>query len=304
MIVVGVMGGLGNQMFQYAAAKHLSVLNRAELRIDASDFRNRTPNPEHTFQLGQFNISAPQASRAEIGRYPKSRRGTRPLATLFRKILPAPPGQDGNARLFEETGGSQFKPEVLELKDDVYLRGYFNSYRYFDHIKERIAAEYVPKSPLGPEAAALEGLIRDSDSVSIHFRRGDYVDVPEIRRGVDGIITDDYYRNAVEYMADAVGTPHFFVFSNDAAWAKENFRIPFKVTYVDFNSPQRGHEDLWLMSRCRHNVTAGGSTFSWWAAYLNPNKDKIVLRTRNVNNDPEFNHPDDLFPPGWTAIPS
>jgi hypothetical protein len=94
------------------------------------------------------------------------------------------------------------------------------------------------------------------------------------------------------------------VISNDIAWVKKHHSFPCDVTYVDFNSPQRGYEDLWLMSRCKHNITAGGSTFSWWAGYLNTNKDKIVVRTKDVNNDPLYNHPSDYFPPEWMVVPS
>jgi len=87
-------------------------------------------------------------------------------------------------------------------------------------------------------------------------------------------------------------------------WVKDNFRIPFEVTFVDFNSAQKGFEDLWLMSQCKHNITAGGSTFSWWAAYLNQNVDKIIIRTEKISNDPIYNFPEDYFPPEWAVVTS
>ena len=87
-------------------------------------------------------------------------------------------------------------------------------------------------------------------------------------------------------------------------WVTDNFKIPFKVTYVDINSPQRGFEDLWIMSRCKHNITAGGSTFSWWAAYLNQNTEKIVVRTETISNDLKYNHSEDYFPPEWEIAAS
>jgi hypothetical protein len=108
----------------------------------------------------------------------------------------------------------------------------------------------------------------------------------------------------MELIAAKLDSPHFFVFSNDMAWVRENFRTPYRMTFVDFNPAQRGFEDLWLMSRCKHNITAGGSTFSWWAAYLNPHAGKMVVRTKNVSNDSKYNHPEDYFPPEWMGVKS
>ncbi len=87
-------------------------------------------------------------------------------------------------------------------------------------------------------------------------------------------------------------------------WVAKHFALAADVTYVDVNPPQRGFEDLWMMSKCKHNITAGGSTFSWWAAYLNRNPDKIVVRTEKISNDPQYDHPDDYFPPDWERVPS
>ncbi len=295
------MGGLGNQMFQYATAKHLSIINNAELRIDASNFKKLTANREHNFQLTSFRISSRQATESEI-------KGVISPVNFFSRIVgnafgPSPLKSNSKA-IYKEPDGSDFKPSVLKLEGDRYLIGYFNSYRYFDKIRNRLIDEYTPKEEISLQGQKLLKLIDSTNSVSVHIRRGDYVDDPDVFRCIDGIITDRFYHNAVDYIATKVGAPHFFVFSNDMQWVKANFRIPFEVTYVDINSPQRGFEDLWLMSRCRHNITAGGSTFSWWAAYLNPNIDKIIVRTENISNDPIYNNPEDFFPEGWAAVKS
>jgi hypothetical protein len=87
-------------------------------------------------------------------------------------------------------------------------------------------------------------------------------------------------------------------------WVRQNFKIPYEVTYVDINSAQSGFEDLWLMSKCKHNITAGGSTFSWWAAYLNTNGHKIIVRTKQVSNDLTYNNPGDYFPETWESVES
>lgn len=295
------MGGLGNQMFQYATAKRLSIINNTELRIDASNFKKLTSNSEHTFQLTNFNLSAKQASRSEIWKIVQP---TNPLARALGSMLGRSPVKAKTNAIFREPDGCDFKPEVLELESDRYLVGYFNSYKYFDSIRTVLLDEYKLKEAISLPGQKILKLIEATNSVSLHIRRGDYVSDPAVYKGMEGIITDRFYRNAVDHVAAKVNSPHFFVFSNDMAWVKENFNIPYPITYVDINSAQRGFEDLWLMSRCKHNITAGGSTFSWWAAYLNPNVNKIVVRTEKISNVSKYNYPQDYFPIGWTSVAS
>jgi hypothetical protein len=304
MVIVNLMGGLGNQMFQYATAKRLSLSLKTELRVDVSGFGKNTRNREHTYQLGQFNIQASHATSTDLRRFRTRKRGHFRFIPDLRKWGFRRRESTSGTNFYEETGGSCFKPEILKLRNDTYLYGYFNSYKYFDSIRKELLPEYTPKSGLTDDGRRTESLIEKTGSISIHFRRGDYVDDPEIRKGIDGIITEPYFRNALAVVIEKTPDPHLFVFSNDIAWVKENHSFPCDVTFVDFNPPQRGYEDLWLMSRCKHNITAGGSTFSWWAAYLNPNKDKIVVRTKDVNNDPRYNHSSDYFPPEWVVVPS
>lgn len=298
------MGGLGNQLFQYATAKRLATINDTELRIDNSKFAKLTANKEHTLQLEHFNVAAQKASNSEIRQLLKPANPLSRIAKLVTKRFRALPPTLGNETLYQEPEGSHFKPEVLKLEQDKYLIGYFNSYKYFDPIKNILVREYTPKEEISSEGKKVLELIESTNSVSIHIRRGDYVADPEVYKCIEGIITDRFYHNAVDHIAARVKDPHFFVFSNDMRWVKENLRIPYELTYVDINPPQRGFEDLWLMSQCKHNITAGGSTFSWWAAYLNPNPDKIVVVTENVSNDPKYNHPEDYFPQEWVRVKS
>jgi hypothetical protein len=304
MIIVNLMGGLGNQMFQYATATHLSLLLGAELKIDASEFRKRTRNPDLTFQLDHFGLQASHSTETDLLFFRRRKHLHSRLLSRLRLWVFHPEKRKMRANYYEETGGSRFKPEVLELGDNTYLLGHFNSYKYFAPIRKKLSLEYVPKEKLSDKGARTEKMIEKTESISIHFRRGDFVHDPEVSKGIDGIITEAYFRNALARVLEKTRNPHVFVFSNDIAWIKEHHSFPCDVTYVDFNPSQRGYEDLWLMSRCKHNITAGGSTFSWWAAYLNPNEEKIVVRTKNVNNDPPYNHPSDYFPPGWVTVPS
>jgi hypothetical protein len=304
MIIISLMGGLGNQMFQYAAAKNLAIMNNTTLKIDVSNFKKLTKNKDHIIQLDCFNISAPQACEDEISKYkPSESRGLKIIRRL-KKTLKLPVADIENPCLYSEPDESSFKPDFLDLGSDKYLVGYFNSYKYFRQIRDILIEEYTPKSDISVEGREMIKRIEDTDSISLHIRRGDYVTDPDVCESIDGIITDRYYRNAIDFMLARVDKPHFYVFSNDMPWVRANFKIPADVTCVDINSPQRGFEDLWIMSKCRHNINAGGSTFSWWAAYLNQNKDKIVLRTAKISNHSRYNHPDDYFPPEWEIAAS
>jgi len=304
MIIINLMGGLGNQMFQYAAAKQLSITHNTTLKIDASSFKNLTPNKEHNFQLDCFRIIAQQASREEVTRYKPQRSRLRNLIGLGNRISPLHAIDKNLDLLYEEPNGSAFKDGFPGLGPDRYLIGYFNSYKYFSAIRDILINEYTPKSDISAPAQEMVKQIETTNSVSIHIRRGDYFSDHGVHQCIEGIITDDYYHNAVAYISQRVNTPHYYIFSDDMPWVMKNFRIPANVTYVNINPPQRGFEDLWIMSKCKHNITAGGSTFSWWAAYLNRNADKIVVRTDRISNEIKYNHPDDYFPPEWQIVPS
>jgi hypothetical protein len=304
MIIVNIMGGLGNQMFQYATAKRLAVTHNTPLEIDVSSFDRCTPNKEHTLQLNSFRITAPQASRGEIADYKKTGLRHKLGIAAVMKALGLAGGSGEAPRVYSEPAGSAFKPEVVTLGPATYLIGYFNSYKYFDSVKQLLVEEFVPREEISGAACGVLTAITDSNSISVHVRRGDYVADPNIRKDLEGVITERYYQNALNHIAERVSQPHFFMFSDDIAWVKANLRPPHKTTYVDFNSPQRGFEDLWLMSRCKHNITAGGSTFSWWAAYLNPNREKVVVRTERTSSNIAYNHPEDYFPREWATVKS
>ncbi|RZB35282.1 MAG: hypothetical protein SRB1_01050 [Desulfobacteraceae bacterium Eth-SRB1] len=304
MIIINLMGGLGNQMFQYAAAKQLSIIHNTTLKIDASNFKKLTSNNEHVFQLDCFRITTQQASKEEVNKYKTPGSRLRNLIGLVSRTLPGHATDKNLDLLYEEPDGSAFKDVFLDLGPDRYLIGYFNSYKYFSAIRDILINEYTPKSDISAPAQEMIKQIENTNSVSIHIRRGDYFSDPGVRQCIEGIITDNYYHNALEYIFQRTNTPHFYIFSDDMPWVIKNFRVPASVTYVNINPPQRGLEDLWMMSRCKHNITAGGSTFSWWAAYLNRNADKIVVRSKKTSNDIKYNHPDDYFPPEWQIVPS
>lgn len=332
MIILQIHSGLGNQLFMYAAARALAHKHNTGLYLDIdTDCRNGVDHGQyvgHSFQLDKFNIAATwpgsnsgssgngAAAASSIGFYSMLKERLRnsglvrgaarrlrdngiDLSQLLLKV-------SGHEKRFfrEERGDWGYKPHFMDLPDNTILRGCFFSYKYFDSIHDLLQKELTLKAALSAPSREVEEKIRTTESVSLHIRRGDVVTNPEYRSWYEGVVTETYYRNAVAYMHERLRDPVFFVFSDDIDWAKSNLRLPGKFIYVDHNSAATGYEDLHLMSRCRHNVTAGFSSFSWWAAYLNRNPGKIVLRTRRMNALDHLNRPEEFFPQDWIIIES
>lgn len=326
MIVLEVDSGLGNQMFKYAAARSLAHKHQTDLYLNVDVACMEGYGIGQTFQLHHFNISSNYATQLImksfdvenrwLANYSMMRRKMRDfkLTRMFAKILRKlslnisniiPVGELNTTKVFAEADEDwQYKPEFFGLPDNVLIKGYFPSYKYFDHLKEIIAGEFSIKSSLSRKSKVIEAEIIQANSISIHFRRGDVVTNPSYKSWYDGVVTDNYYNNVIKYFIESVKDPHFFIFSNEIEWVKNNFQIPGNVTYVDHNRPESGYEDLYLMSKCKHNATTGCSSFSWWAAYLNKNPNKIVLRARRMNYHDHLNHTADFYLPEWIVIES
>lgn len=329
MIVVQIHSGLGNQLFMYAAARALAHRHNTALYLDVdTDCMNGVDHGQyvgHSFQLDKFNIvaqhtgmAAPDAASApsRLGLYSalKTRLRDNDLIRHAARLL-RNNGIDlsrlllkvsGNEKRFfrEERGDWGYKPHFMDLPDDTILRGCFFSYRYFEPIRDLIQRELTLKVELSAPSKAVEQQIEAEESVSVHIRRGDVVTNPEYRSWYEGVVTERYYRNALAYFRERLRNPCFFVFSDEIGWVMDNLKLPGRIVYVGHNSAATGYEDLHLMSRCRHNITAGFSSFSWWGAYLNRNPGKIVLRTRRMNALDQLNHPEDFFPREWIIVES
>ena len=292
MIIIKLMGGLGNQMFQYAAAKRVSKVNDIILKLDLSWFQDKGPWTPRNYELGVFALSSEIADPHEIGAL-KSRRQN----PLFRRL----PGfvnkflfNANQSHIIEKS--HSFEPAVLNLIDDVYLDGYWQSEKYFYDIASVIRKDFSLRAEPDGMNRDVASLIQGCNAVSLHFRRGDYV-ADARTANYHGICSMDYYRKAVKLVSARVIKPHFFIFSDDAAWVQENFKIEFPVTLVQHNGPDRAHVDMWLMSLCHHHIIAN-SSFSWWGAWLNPNPQKIVIAPSKWFKDPSVNT-QDLIPSEW-----
>jgi hypothetical protein len=263
MIIVNLKGGLGNQMFQYALGRHLAEKNKVELKLDTTSLSKAKElgNIYRPFDLDAFNIKNEQATPLEIQalRYPYG------FISKFKSIF--------ERKILRKTFVT-FDEKVLELKDGVYLDGYWQSPKYFEAIRDTLLTEFTLKTHLSPSGQALQDKILSSTSVSLHVRRGDYVANKRVLKE-NGICSVEYYKQAIGVMATKVADPTFFVFSDDIQWVKTNLPLPTNAVFVS-DETISAPEELFLMSACKHNIIAN-SSFSWWGAWLNQNEDKTVI---------------------------
>jgi hypothetical protein len=278
MIVVRLIGGLGNQLFQYAAGRALARRRGVDLGLDVRAYANN----RRRYGLDAFAIKvAPVENRAL------------PPRGLLDLLLGRLAGRSPFT-VYRENGPG-FDPAVLSMPDGTYLKGYFQSDRYFADAVSEIRDELRTIGLPNTARTALQAAIADTCAVSLHVRRGDYLTDPKVNR-VHGVLDIDYYLRATELIAARVGVePTFFAFSDDPDWVEANLRLRFPLVVVR----QRGaaHEDLRLMAACRHHIVAN-SSFSWWGAWLNPSPDKIVVAPKAWFRDPAIDT-STLVPEGW-----
>jgi len=296
MTVVKLMGGLGNQMFQYAAARRLAARHKTVLKLDLSflegDQSGITPRK---FELGRLNICAERASRPEVERLLGQGGGL--LATAATRMLRLA-GLKERISFYREKQFN-FDPAVLALPDPCYLEGYWQSEKYFADIRDLLLEEFSLRDPLSGANLQLAETIQESDAISLHVRRGDYVSDPGAA-AFHGTCSPDYYREAAARLASGLAAPRFFLFTDDPAWVKQHLKLPFPTTLVEHNGPDQGHEDLRLMSLCKRHVVAN-SSLSWWGAWLSVSPGKMVTAPVRWFNDPAVNTCD-LLPSGWLTL--
>jgi hypothetical protein len=290
MVVVKLMGGLGNQMFQYACGRRIALANSVQLKLDTSDVKGKAGR---VYGLGHLNISAEIALDTDIKHFKKSGL-IRKL--LYRAHLISKPFCEYNVvreRFFH------FDARIPSLSDDTYLDGYWQSERYFSDIKDVIRREFTFKSEPDPENQRMAKMILPTNAVSLHIRRGDYVSDPTTNK-VHGVCSAEYYNRAVKLIVSKVSRPHFFIFSDDQEWVRKNLRLDYQVTYVTHNLGDRSLEDLRLMSLCRYHIIAN-SSFSWWGAWLNQNSEKVVIAPAQWFNQFKADTRD-LLPDSWIKL--
>jgi hypothetical protein len=278
MTIVKLLGGLGNQMFQYALGRQLSIKNKEPLVLYLSDLLKRD---SINYTLREFELDVFDIKYAD-------------------KILP------GELRSFKERftfkyltkkineNGHRFNPRVLDLKRNIYLNGYWQNEKYFKGIEDVIRQDFTLKANVLSDNESLIRKISSFNSVSVHFRLGDYLSDP-VAKNFHGNLEWDYYKKAIVKITELLASPHFFIFSDDINWVKKNFAFEQEHTFVS----HEGHAaaDMHLMSLCKHNITAN-SSFSWWGAWLNKNPDKMVIAPQKWINNIQT----EIIPERWVKI--
>lgn len=291
------MGGLGNQMFQYAAGRQLSSLHNSQLKLDISMLEANGISTPREYELKHLSITAEIATFAEIDSL--RRQGE----SFVLRILSAGSQLVGRKRPLPgdyREPHFNYDSNFSATPDDCYLDGYWQSERYFAAVAGEIRKEFTVCDPIEGRNLELAIRIEETESVSLHVRRGDFVTNPETA-SFHGICGLEYYDHAIKRISDAVNHPEFFVFSDDPNWVQDNLKIPFPTTIITHNG-YHGHEDLRLMSLCRYNIIAN-SSFSWWGGWLNRNPDKIIVAPSRWFTNPEIDTRD-LLPESWLRIES
>jgi hypothetical protein len=287
MIVIYLTGGLGNQLFQYAMARRISYIRKIPLKLDISWFENYKLR---SYDLKHFNIVEEIATNDEINYLKKKAQ----RSSLIYRLKPY-----YKSSYIVEREYFHFDPNLIKVSKDVYLEGYWQNEKYFKDIEEIIRREFTVKYKLDKQNEIIADLIRNNEAVSLHIRRGDYVSNP-ITNQVHGVCPLDYYYDSIKLLTKAIKNPHFFIFSDDCEWAKDNLKLDYPITFVTNNNPEKSYNDLCLMSLCKHHIIAN-SSFSWWGAWLSNNQNKIVFSPPKWFNTNEYDTRD-LIPELWGKI--
>lgn len=289
MIYVQIKAGLGNQMFEYAFGRAISFEQNRPLTLDTSWYSNHAKrDTPRLFLLDKYNINAKIAVPEELLKF------YTPIRKLFRKIH----------RRFIYKKDNVFNPNELKSSRD-FFEGHWSNEKYFKKYADIIRSDLSLKNPLTSPSNAVFHEIKSAEqnnqvAISVHVRRGDCVTNTHAA-SYQGTVDTGYYDKSAEYFEKKFGQDrlNFFVFSDDIDWAKKNVLTKFKTIYVS-NPKIPDYEELHLMSSCNHHVIAN-STFSWWAAWLNPDKNKVVIAPKQWLKDTSFNT-SDVCPAEWIRL--
>lgn len=295
-IVVKTYGGLGNQLFQYAFARATSSHLKTKFLLDIDTSVIHEGLRVHKFSLSHFNTYLPQARWFNLFGFVLLKRQKKIFNFVYnhlrwkQKILP----------FYYPEYVFTFDRNVFSVPTNTYFDGFWQTEKYFKNIEKEIRQELTLNKPLSPYSKDMLNKINSVNAVSLHVRRTDYVYHNE-SNSFHGICELDYYKDAINHIVKNVPAPHFFLFSDDLLWVKENFEfLKHPFTLIE-NGADKNYEDITLMSMCKHHIIAN-SSFSWWGAWLNPSKEKIVIAPKRWFAGAPKNDTKDLLPDDWITI--
>ena len=298
MVKVFLRGGLGNQMFQYALGLSLAQKNNTELVLDTVFLNDRFPRKQFTYRTYDLDIF-----------------DIKPKFTLLSKIsarVPIPGlwlGLDlcsikffnflNIEKIIKEKRDHIFDPGIMENKGDIILWGRWQNEEYFRNATQALRNSFSFRHSFEGDAEEIAKQISSSQSISLHIRRGDFGSLESVV-SLMGKTNINYYAKAVEYISQKISSPHFFIFSDDIEWCKQNIKFDFPVVYVPASvAGPKASFHLQLMSLCKHNIIAN-STFSWWGAWLNQNPDKIIIAPQKWYNN--SSSAEGMVPAAWIKL--
>lgn len=287
MITVKLNGGLGNQLFQYATGRALSMKWGVPLRMDASNYLYYDVHP---IRIHNMNYNAEIYSHP--GKVYKAINSVK-FQNLLSKLGLRPD-------LYIEDS-IEFDPRIFNLGPKTTIYGYFQSEKYFSDIRNQLLEEIsIKEACLLPIMQQIHDIESCESTISVHVRRGDYV-TNSSANNVHGLCKLEYFSSAVEFVLKSSKKKNvkIYVFSDDIEWCKSNLNLGYECIYLSGqeNSPEL---DMHLMSLCKHNIISN-STFSWWAAWLNKNPEKIIVCPKRWFKNPVYNDVD-IIPCEWVRL--
>lgn len=294
MIIVKLLGGLGNQMFQYAMGRKLAHLHHTSFKFEI-DGLLAGEDIRKTYELGIFNI--PEISFTKPGETIPFKRKTRFKSKRLNKVI----NKLIKRSMIIEAGHYHYNDNFIRNSSpNSYIRGLWQSEYYFKDIESIIRNDFSFKYPLEGENLDLANKLKQmTNSVSVHVRRGEFADNTKYNQLI-GVCDLTYYHEAMKTIEEKLGDIQYLVFSDNIPWVKENLPLNSKAIFVDYNTNKDHYRDMQLMSLCNHNIIAN-STFSWWGAWLNKNQDKIVIAPKNWFAGWNYNTKD-LIPYKWIKL--
>lgn len=294
MIITRLIGGLGNQMFQYAMARRIAKINNTKLKLDISGFKTIKNITLRDYSLRPFKIQESFANQKEVDYFKKfARREGGGFKKFFYNLLIA------KSSKYVKENKFTFDEKFLNIGAGAYLDGRWASEKYFMDIRSIILKEFALKKAFSKKInQSILKKIRSTSSVSLHIRRGDFAYDKRTNKW-HGLCPLNYYYSSSEQIKKRVKNPYFFIFSDDIDWVKKNLKLKFPAIFASGKYSKRDYEDLTLMKNCQHHITAN-STFSWWAAWLSKNGSKIVYTPKrwfNIKRDLN-----DFIPRSWIKI--
>jgi len=269
MIITKLIGGLGNQMFQYSAGFSLARKKDVALKMDICFLLDKSKRYyRHThrdYALDIFKISGDIASDKEIRRHVVPRRGNKYVYHLIKKLK--------KQKDVYDDGAIDSIEDFYRLPSDAYIQGSWQDVRYLKDVNAELLKEFEFREQLPADHMEIYSKITSENSVCVVFRRGDYVGHPVL-----DIVGLDFYYKAVEIIESKTTNPAYFVFSDDIEWCRNNFAPEGRQVYfVDqrYTGPKAQYY-LMLMSACRHHIIPN-STYPWWGAWLCRHPEKIVI---------------------------